>query len=100
MSEHHQVVNNTAAHRFEIEVEGELALLDYVERGEDLDLVHTEVPSSLEGKGVGSELVRYALDYAKRTGKHVIPSCRFVQAYLERHPQMDEHAEGATEPGA
>ncbi len=100
MSEQHEVVNNTASHRFEIEVEGEVALLDYVERGNEIDLVHTEVPPSLEGKGLGSQLVQYALDYAKRAGKHVIPSCRFVQAHLKRHPQMDEPDDAASGPGA
>jgi predicted GNAT family acetyltransferase len=90
MSEQPTVVNNTSAHRFEIDVEGEMALLDYVERGNDIALVHTEVPTSLEGQGVGSQLVQYALDYARRMGKRVIPSCHFVQAYIKRHPQTDE----------
>ena len=92
MTEQSTVVNNAGAHRFEIAVEGEVALLEYVERGDDIDLVHTEVPASLEGKGVGSRLVEAALAYARSAGKHVIPSCPFVKTYIERHPQTDEPA--------
>jgi uncharacterized protein len=83
-TESHAVVNNREAHRFEIEVEGELAVLEYDERAHVIDLRHTEVPPALAGHGVGGELAAVALAYAKEAGKRVIPSCPFVRAWMEK----------------
>ncbi len=47
---------------------------------------HTEVPESLSGRGVGTALVKTALDHARSLGVNVIPRCPFVAAYLRRHP--------------
>jgi predicted GNAT family acetyltransferase len=39
---------------------------------------------------VGSSLVRFALDDARRRGLRVIAVCPYVQDYLTRHPQDDD----------
>jgi predicted GNAT family acetyltransferase len=82
-----QVSNNPAARRFEIRTEQGTAMLTYKHRGADLDLIHTEVPPALEGKGYAAALAAAALDYARREGMKVIPTCPYVKAYLERHPE-------------
>jgi len=48
----------------------------------------TETDSSVEGQGVASVLVRFALDdvRAQRT-RRVLAVCPFVTAYLQRHPE-------------
>ena len=83
------VSHNPAAGQFEIRTESGTALLRYAHAGADLDLLHTEVPDSLERQGYGSALAEAALGFAKAEGLKVIPSCPFVAAYLEKHP---EHA--------
>jgi predicted GNAT family acetyltransferase len=40
-----------------------------------------------EGKGVASELVRWALDDVRGRGLRIVPRCPFVAAYLKRHPE-------------
>jgi uncharacterized protein len=50
-------------------------------------LVHTEVKPELEGQGIGAELVRSALDYARRQNLRVVPRCPFAAAYIQRHWQ-------------
>jgi predicted GNAT family acetyltransferase len=82
-----EVTHDPAAGRFEIRTEQGTALLNYAHRGNDLDLIHTEVPQALEGRGYGATLTAAALDYARREGMKVIPSCPFVKAYLARHPE-------------
>jgi predicted GNAT family acetyltransferase len=42
-----------------------------------------------EGRGVGSALVRFALDDARQRKLQVIAICPYVQDYLARHPQDD-----------
>ena len=87
MSDTYTVTNNTKAHRFEVEIEGELAVLEYHETPTVVDLHHTEVPPALEGRGVGGALARAGLEYAKQLGKQVVPTCPFVRTYIARHPE-------------
>ncbi|HEY4217164.1 MAG TPA: GNAT family N-acetyltransferase [Gemmatimonadaceae bacterium] len=86
MSDDYKVVNNQGAHRFEVDVEGELSVLTYSETATTVNLLHTEVPPTLGGRGVGSSLAQAGLEYAQAAGKRVIPTCPFVQAYIKRHP--------------
>ncbi len=81
------VSHNRAAGLFEIRTEQGTALLRYAHAGPDLDVVHTEVPEALEGKGYGSALAKAALAYAKDGGVKIIPSCPFMTDYLHRHPE-------------
>jgi predicted GNAT family acetyltransferase len=49
--------------------------------------LHMGVPPALEGRGIGSALVRAGLSYAREQGYHIVPLCSFVAAYLRRHPE-------------
>jgi hypothetical protein len=49
--------------------------------------VHTETLSGHEGRGLGSELVRGALDDARRRGWQVRPFCPFVRSYIAKRPE-------------
>ena len=81
-----KVVHNIKASRFELEVPGGLAILGYQRTADGMDLLHTEVPPEDEGSGHGSALVRAALDHARQANERIIPTCPFVKAYLEKHP--------------
>jgi predicted GNAT family acetyltransferase len=74
--------------RFEIHVDGRLGgFAQY--RVEDPGLIvftHTEIDDAFEGRGLGSILVRAALDAARARGLAVRPDCPFVRAYIARHP--------------
>ncbi len=84
------VVNNQAKSRFEVVNGSQVSKLVYEMRGDDIDLVHTEVPEDLAGQGIGSALVVAALQYAKDNGYQAIPSCPFVAAYVQRHPEWND----------
>ncbi|HIV60158.1 MAG TPA: N-acetyltransferase, partial [Candidatus Alistipes pullistercoris] len=53
----------------------------------EIYLTHTEVPSALEGKGVGSSLVRLALEDIERQQLRLVPLCPFVAGYVQKHPE-------------
>ena len=79
------------ARRFVADVEGQTAYITYRERdGRVLELDHTYVPRALRGGGIASQLTARALDYARERGARVVPSCPFVAAYIERHPEYRE----------
>ena len=50
-----------------------------------ITFVHTEVPPELGGKGIGSQLIRGALDQVRAEGLKVIAQCPFVKAYIDKH---------------
>jgi predicted GNAT family acetyltransferase len=45
------------------------------------------VPKELNGRGIGSRLVRGVLDIARAEGLKVRPLCPFVAAYIDKHPE-------------
>jgi predicted GNAT family acetyltransferase len=82
-----EVVNNPAQHRYELVVEGYLAATYYKVADGVITFIHTEVPPELGGKGVGSQLIKGALDQVRPEGLKVIPQCPFVKAYIDKHPE-------------
>jgi predicted GNAT family acetyltransferase len=81
------VAHDEAARRFSLSLPGGKAVLAYERKGDTLDLLHTSVPDSDEGQGHGSGLARAALDHARANKLKVIPSCPFVRAFIEKHPE-------------
>lgn len=81
------VSHNASLGRYETETEHGLAIAVYRQQGDSLVFTHTEVPPADEGKGVGSRLVRAALDDARRRGFKIVPACSFVAAFVRRHPE-------------
>ena len=79
------VVNNKAHHRYELVVNGHLAATYYKLDDGVITFVHTEVSPELGGQGVGSTLVKGALDQVRADGLKVIAQCPFVKAYIDKH---------------
>ncbi len=82
-----QVTHNKEMHRFEAEVEGKTAYLQYALRGNTISMDHTFTPDSLRGRGIASVVTKFALDYAKENKLQVIPGCSFVAEYIINHPE-------------
>lgn len=84
----HTVEQDRAQERFVVREDGEEAELRYHRHGERLSLVHTGVPATLEGRGIGGALVHAALDFAVAEGLTVVPYCSFARRWLEDHPDV------------
>jgi len=84
------VTNNEAAHRYELRVDGAIAIAAYRREDDVVVFTHTEVPQPLEGKGIGSRLIAAALEDVRRRGLKILPQCEFVAAYIERHPDTQD----------
>lgn len=81
------VHNSPGKNRFEANIEGHTAFVDYKRHGDTIWLTHTEVPKELEGRGIGSALAKHALDYAAANSLHVVPACPFIEDYIGSHPE-------------
>lgn len=81
------VTHNAALSRYELETEHGVAVAVYRQQGDRLVFTHTEVPPLDEGRGIGSRLVREALDDTHRRGFRIVPACSFVVDFVRRHPE-------------
>ena len=82
------VRDNKALSRFEMDVDGAVAFANYRLTPQAVIITHTETPRALRGRGIGSELVKGALDQIRADGRKVIAGCGFVVDYLYKHPEF------------
>ena len=84
-----EVVDHPEAHRYEVrDREGTvLGFSQYRVSGDVVVFTHTEVDDAQEGQGLGSRLVRGALDDVRAGGRRIRPLCPFVKEYVDRHPE-------------
>jgi len=82
------VQNAPEANRYEIR-DGEQLLghADYQRDGDTVVFTHTEVDQDSGHKGLGSTLVRAALDDVRAGGGRVVAQCSFVRGYIEKHEE-------------
>lgn len=78
--------DNPAHHRYELAVDGQIAASYYELSGNVITFTHTEVPKELGGRGIGSQLIKSALDQTRAKGLKVVARCPFVAAYIAKHP--------------
>jgi predicted GNAT family acetyltransferase len=83
------VRDNSQDQRFEaVDESGVVAGFAAYRRSEKaVTFIHTVVDDAFEGHGVGSTLVKAALDAVREEGVRVVPRCPFVASYIERHPE-------------
>jgi predicted GNAT family acetyltransferase len=85
------VRDNPERHRFEIDLgDGSFAIADYTLAASKIMFTHTGVPEAHEGKGIGTTLIRFALDAARERGLKVIPICPFFAAYMQKHAEVQD----------
>jgi uncharacterized protein len=83
-----EIADKAEERRYEIRVDGDLAgFLQYRSHPELIELVHTEIDEEFEGRGLGSQLISFALNDARERGLAVLPFCPFVNDYIQRHRQ-------------
>ena len=92
-----ELVNNEASNRFEMNVDGYIAIIEYTQYPGKIALLHTEVPPELEGKGAATAIIEKALAFIEKNNLKLIPLCPLVVAYIKRHPEWKRIvAEGVT----
>lgn len=82
-----QLINNESSKQYEFHVEDKIARIEYIRVKESIYLTHTEVPISLEGKGIASSLIKATLAEIKSNNWTLVPLCPFVASYIKKHPE-------------
>lgn len=91
MSEEVQREDGASKGRYRIVVDGIEAEMTYSRAGQKLIIIdHTDVPAALRGRKIGEQLVRQAVEDARREGIAIIPLCPFAKAQIERHVEWQD----------
>ena len=85
-----EVTHNPEERRFELTVDGHLAVLTYTMFDDIIIFTHTGVPSEIEGSNLGVKLVVTGLEYARDNELGVRSKCWFMSKYLKRHPEYQD----------
>ncbi len=83
------LTDNKEDQQFELTSDGLTARVEYTLMGNRIIFTHTEVPKELEGKGIGSMIVKLALQNIEERGLKLIPLCPFTASYIKRHPEWN-----------
>lgn len=69
-----------------------VAELDYVDENHDLTMTiqHTRVNNERSGRGLGTKLVRAAVDFARKNHKLITPRCSYVKSVFLRKPEWSD----------
>jgi predicted GNAT family acetyltransferase len=94
-----EVTDNAARRRYEMVIDGVTAYVTYAQHGARLTLVHTEVPKSLGGRGIGSALATAVLEDVRSRGLRVAVECEFLEAFIKRHPEFADLVVAPDESG-
>jgi predicted GNAT family acetyltransferase len=74
--------------RYELLVDDELVgVADYVVRDGVVVFPHTAILPAHRGRGLAAQLIRFALDDVRRSGRPVVASCWFVADFIDEHPE-------------
>ena len=80
-----KVIKNEDANRFELEVNGHIAFIDYKQKDNDIYLIHTESPKELAGTGAAAALVEKTLIYLEENNHPLVPLCPYVAAFIKKN---------------
>lgn len=83
------IQHDLAEKQFYVTIDGSRAYLAYMDLGrKTLDIYRTFVPNALRGKGLAAKLTERALQFANEEGYQVIPSCSYVERYMQRQEKL------------
>ncbi len=86
-----EIKHDEAGSKFFANVNGKEAYLRYLFAGKGImNMIKTYVPPELRGQGIAAEVVHAGLEYAKEKGYSVIPTCSYVETYIERHKEYEK----------
>jgi predicted GNAT family acetyltransferase len=82
------VIDNAAARRFELDVDGQVAHADYHVTDDTLYIDYVEAPPLLRGTGAAGRLMEGVMSAAAERGYAVVPVCGYAAAWMRRHRKL------------
>ena len=87
MNTDYKLIENETEKQYEFHIDGFIPRMEYIKVPSKIFLTHTEVPVELEGKGIGTALIKQVLEEIEKLDLVLIPMCPFVATYIKRYPE-------------
>jgi len=76
---------------FYIDENGEwIAELSYIKDNGTMTIDHTEIDEKLRGEGIGQDMVKAAVEYARENNLKIKPLCPYARKVIERTPEFQD----------
>lgn len=75
-----EVTHHKEKHQFTMEVDGEIAKVDYQMRDGKMYLVYSEVPFNIRGQGIGKILVEKTFEKLTQEGYDAVAVCGYIKS--------------------
>ncbi len=76
---------------FYIDENGEwIAELTYAKNNGTMTIDHTEIAEKLRGEGIGHDMVKAAVEYAREEGLKIKAVCPYAKKVIERTPELKD----------
>jgi predicted GNAT family acetyltransferase len=83
-----EVRNNAERSRYELIIDSAVVgIAEYRDQDGDVRVFpHTQIKAALRGQGLGAQLVQWALDDTRASGRRVVPACWYVAEFIATNP--------------
>ena len=76
---------------FYIDEDGEwIAELTYIKHNGTMTIDHTEIDDKLRGEGIGQDMVKAAVEYARQNDLKIKADCPYARKVIERTPELKD----------
>ena len=84
------IVHDKENMRFTLDINGELAKVDYSINNGKMYLNHSEVPYNLRGQGIGKVLVEKTFEQLTKEGYKTVAVCTYIKAVARRSDKWNK----------
>ncbi|MGA2140995.1 MAG: GNAT family N-acetyltransferase [Brevinematales bacterium] len=85
-----EVIHDPDNREFYCVITGLKSALCYYENPGFIDIYHTFVPAELRNRGIAQGLMEKAVEFARVSGRKILPTCSYAENYLSRHDELKD----------
>ncbi len=56
----------------------------------EITIYHTEVDPKLAGKGIGRDLIAAGVEFARKNGLKIVPTCSYTKKVIDKTPEFQD----------
>ena len=85
--DNHILIHNKKKNRYEFNIEGIAAFIEYEQHNNVLHLTRTIVPKELSGQGIAKALCIAVMNEIETQGLKMKPQCSYIVSFVEKYPE-------------
>lgn len=82
-----EVIDNKIFSQYEMNINGQLAKIEYSNKSGKIFLIHADIPDELAGQSVDTYLTIEVFRKIEEQGLPIVPMCKFIKTFIRKHPE-------------